>query len=348
MPALRVLVVDDSEVARRLLVNILTADADLEVVGEAATGEEAYEQARVLNPDVITMDLHMPTMNGLETTRKIMEDSPRPIVIVSSDRNASHVTGSFEALEAGALTVLRKPELNGDGDSAQLLELTETVKLMAGVKVFRRRKFRRRRRGSGSGTPPPSSRHDEIEMVAIGSSTGGPAALRTILETLPPTMPVPILVAQHLAKGFDRGLADWLNSVSELRVTLAADGMRPLPGDVLIAPCGLHLGVDKDRRVRLSNARPIGGHRPSANYMFDSVARVYGPRALGVILTGMGDDGTVGLQALKAAGATVLAQDEATSVVYGMPRAALQAGVVDETLPLSDIGLRIVEALRLG
>jgi two-component system, chemotaxis family, protein-glutamate methylesterase/glutaminase len=346
MSALRVLVVDDSEVARRLLVNILTADADLEVVGEAATGEEAYEQARQLKPDVITMDLHMPTMNGLETTRKIMEDSPRPIVIVSSDRNASHVTGSFEALEAGALTVLRKPELNGDGDPAHLLELTETVKLMAGVKVIRRRKFRRRRRGTA--TPPPFSRHDEIEMVAIGSSTGGPAALRTILETLPPTMPVPILVAQHLAKGFDRGLADWLDSVSELRVALAADGMRPLPGDVLIAPCGLHLGVGRDRRVRLSDARPIGGHRPSANYTFDSVARVYGPRALGVILTGMGDDGTVGLQTLKAAGATVLAQDEATCVVYGMPRAALQAGVVDETLPLSDIGLRIVEALRLG
>jgi two-component system chemotaxis response regulator CheB len=345
MPALRVLVVDDSEVARRLLISILTADADLEVVGEAATGEEAYEQARRLKPDVITMDLHMPTMNGLETTRKIMEDSPRPIVMISSDRNASHVAGSFEALEAGALTVLRKPELNGDGDRAQLLELTETVKLMAGVKVFRRRKFRRRR---SAGTPPRYSRNDEIEVVAIGSSTGGPAALRTILETLPPTMPVPILVAQHLAKGFDRGLADWLDSVSELRVTLAADGMRPLPGDVVIAPCGLHLGVDKDRRVRLSDTRPIGGHRPSANYMFESVARVYGPRALGVILTGMGDDGTVGLQTLKAAGATVLAQDEATCVVYGMPRAALRAGVVDETLPLSDIGLRIVEALRLG
>jgi two-component system chemotaxis response regulator CheB len=344
MPALRVLVVDDSEVARRLLISILTADADLKVVGEAATGEEAYEQARRLKPDVITMDLHMPTMDGLETTRKIMEDSPRPIVIVSSDRNAAHVTGSFEALEAGALTVLRKPELNGDGDRSQLLELTETVKLMAGVKVFRRRKFRRRR----SATPPAFSRHDEIEIVAIGASTGGPAALRTILETLPPTMPVPILVAQHLAKGFDRGLAEWLNSVSELRVTLALDGMRPLPGDVLIAPCGLHLGVDKDRRVRLSDARPIGGHRPSATYMFDSVARVYGPRALGVILTGMGDDGTAGLQALKAAGATVLAQDEATCVVYGMPRAALRAGVVDETLPLSDIGLRLVEALRLG
>jgi two-component system chemotaxis response regulator CheB len=345
MPALRVLVVDDSEVARRLLISILTADADLEVVGEAATGEEAYEQARRLKPDVITMDLHMPTMNGLETTRKIMEDSPRPIVMISSDRNASHVAGSFEALEAGALTVLRKPELNGDGDRAQLLELTETVKLMAGVKVFRRRKFRRRR---SAGTPPRYSRNDEIEVVAIGSSTGGPAALRTILETLPPTMPVPILVAQHLAKGFDRGLSDWLDSVSELRVTLAADGMRPLPGDVVIAPCGLHLGVDKDRRVRLSDTRPIGGHRPSANYMFESVARVYGPRALGVILTGMGDDGTVGLQTLKAAGATVLAQDEATCVVYGMPRAALRAGVVDETLPLSDIGLRIVEALRLG
>lgn len=344
MPALRVLVVDDSEVARRLLVGILTADADMEVVGEAATGEEACEQARRLKPDVITMDLHMPAMNGFQTTRKIMEDSPRPIVIVSSDRNASDVARSFEALEAGALTVLRKPELNGHDDSAQLRELTQTVKLMAGVKVFRRHKIRRRR----AAAPPPIATHEEIEVVAIGSSTGGPAALRTILETLPPTLPVPILIAQHLATGFDRGLAEWLDSISELRVRLAVDGVHPLPGEVLIAPCGLHLGVDKDRRVRLSDARPIGGHRPAATYLFESVARVYGRSALGVILTGMGDDGTAGLRALKGAGARVLAQDEATCVVYGMPRAALRAGVVDESLPLSEIGPCIVEGLRLG
>jgi two-component system chemotaxis response regulator CheB len=309
----RVLVVDDSEVARRLLIGILNADPGLEVVGEAATGEEAYAKATRLKPDVITMDLHMPAMNGFQTTRKIMEDSPRPIVIVSSDHNASEVARSFEALEAGALTVLRKPELNADGNGVQLRELTETVKLMAGVKVFRRRKGRRRRVPE----PAPLARFDEIEIVAIGSSTGGPAALRTILETLPSTLPVPV------------------------------DGLRPLPGDVLIAPHGLHLGVTKDRRVRLSEARPIGGHRPAATYLFDSVARIYGPSALGVILTGMGEDGTAGLHALKAAGGRVLGQDEATCVVYGMPRAALQAGLVDESLPVSEIGIRIIEAFRL-
>jgi two-component system chemotaxis response regulator CheB len=340
---LGVLVVDDSEVARRLLTGIINSDADLEVVGEAATGEEACELATRLKPDVITMDIHMPTMNGFQTTRKIMEESPRPIVIVSSDRDASDVARSFEALEAGALTVLRKPELNGTGNGSHLQELTETVKLMAGVKVFRRRKPRPRR----ATRPLSLKRHNEIEVVAIGSSTGGPAALRTILESLPVTLPVPILVAQHLAQGFDRGLTDWLDSVGPLRVRLATDGMLPLPGDVLIAPCGVHLGVDKDRRVWLSDAGPVGGHRPSATYLFESVARVYGSGALGVILTGMGDDGTAGLKALKAAGARVLAQDEATCVVYGMPGAAIRAGVVDESLPVTEIGVRIVDAFRL-
>jgi two-component system, chemotaxis family, protein-glutamate methylesterase/glutaminase len=340
---LGVLVVDDSEVARRLLTGIINSDADLEVVGEAATGEEACELATKLNPDVITMDIHMPTMNGWQTTRKIMEESPRPIVIVSSDHNASDVAGSFEALEAGALTVLRKPELNGNGDGAQLHELTETVKLMAGVKVFRRRKPRRRRATLRFRLEPCN----DIEAVAIGSSTGGPAALRTILETLPPTLPVPVLITQHLAEGFDRGLAEWLDSVSKLRVRLAKDGMRPLPGDVVIAPCGVHLGVAKDRRIRLSDARPVGGHRPSATYLFESVARVYGSGALGVILTGMGDDGTAGLKTLKGAGARIIAQDEATSVVYGMPGAAVRAGIVDESVPVSEIGVRIVDAFRL-
>ena len=344
MARLGVLVVDDSEVARRLLAGIINSDSELEVVGEAASGEEACELATRLQPDVITMDIHMPAMNGFQTTRKIMEESPRPIVIVSSDSNASDVARSFEALEAGALTVLRKPELNGNGDRAQVEELTQTVKLMAGVKVFRRRRSRGRR----APLPPPTERRTGIEAVAIGSSTGGPAALRTILETLPTTLPAPILVAQHLAQGFDRGLAEWLDSVSNLRVRLAKDGIRPLPGDVLIAPYGLHLGIDRDRRVKLSDARPIRGHRPAATYLFESVARVYGSGALGVILTGMGEDGTAGLQALKATGARVLAQDEATCVVYGMPGAALRAGVVDESLPVSEIGVRIVDAFRLS
>ncbi|MGH2787643.1 MAG: chemotaxis-specific protein-glutamate methyltransferase CheB [Actinomycetota bacterium] len=346
MPALRVLVVDDSEVARRLLVGIFAADPDLEVIGEAANGEEAYEKATALNPDVITMDLHMPAMNGFQATRKIMEDSPRPIVIVSSDDNAAHVARSFEALEAGALTVLRKPNLNGSGADGrrQTEELTSTIKLMAGVTVFRRRKTRRH-----PPVPPPITElRNEIEIVAIGSSTGGPAALKAVLETLPATLPVPILVAQHLARGFDRGLAEWLDSVTALRVALAVDGKRPVPGEALIAPHGVHLGVTKDRRIRLSDSRPLGGHRPAATFLFDSVARVYGPRSFGVILTGMGDDGTAGLRTLKAAGGCVLAQDEASCVVYGMPGAAVRAGVVTESMSPTEIGLRITESFRLG
>jgi two-component system, chemotaxis family, protein-glutamate methylesterase/glutaminase len=345
---LKVLVVDDSAVSRRLLATVLDGDPELQVVGEARDGREAMRMAEQLRPDVITMDIHMPDMDGFETTRRIMESSPRPIVIVSADYDPQDVARSFHALEAGALTVLPKPHGAGtETFSDRAAELIEVVKLMAGVNVFRRHARPGRKGGmlypapSLNGAPP-------AEIVAIGASTGGPAALATLLQGLPPDLGVPVLIAQHLARGFDSGLAEWLDTVTDLDVRLAMAGEPLHAGTVLVAPHGSHLGVTRSGRATLSFSEPLGGHRPSVSYLFSSVARAYGASALGVILTGMGEDGVAGLIELKGAGGRVLGQDRASCVVYGMPRAALRAGVVDQELPPATLAAAIAAYCRLG
>jgi two-component system chemotaxis response regulator CheB len=342
---LKVLVVDDSAVSRRLLASVLAGDPELQVVGEARDGREAVRMAERLRPDVITMDIHMPDMDGFETTRRIMESSPRPIVIVSADYDPRDVARSFRALEAGALTVLPKPHNAGSGTfSDRTAELIETVKLMAGVNVFRRRA----RPGSNGRAlfPTSSNAVPPSEIVAIGASTGGPAALATLLEGLPRDLGVPVLITQHLARGFDTGLAEWLDTVTDLDVRLAMAGEPLHPGTVLIAPSGSHLGVTSAGRAALSFSEALDGHRPSVSYLFSSVARAYGASALGVILTGMGEDGVSGLIELKGAGGRVLGQDQASCVVYGMPRAALRAGVVDLELPPATLAAAVAAYCR--
>ena len=344
----RVLVVDDSEVARRLLVSVLGRDGGLEVVGEAADGTEALRLAERLRPDVITMDVQMPGMDGLETTRRIMERHPAPIVVVSGGHDPADLAHSVRALEAGALAALRKPGGPGDpGFAALAAELVRTVKLMAEVRVFRRRQA-----AASTGGPPPSGPgggarprpRRAAELVAVGASTGGPAALAAILRGLPATVPAPVLVVQHITPGFDAALATWLAETTPLPVRLAADGQPLTPGEVLIAPAGAHLGLAGSGRVELRPDPPVAGHRPSASYLFASVARVVGPRALGVILTGMGRDGAAGLVDLHRAGGRVLAQDEASCVVPGMPAAAVAVGAVDEVVPLDRMAARIAAA----
>jgi two-component system, chemotaxis family, protein-glutamate methylesterase/glutaminase len=328
---LRVLVVDDSEVARRLLAEVLGRDGGLQVVGEASGGAEALRLAARLRPDVITMDVQMPGMDGLETTRRIMEQHPAPIVVVSGGHDPGDLAHSVRALDAGALTALRKPRGPADpGFAAEAAELVATVKLMAEVKVFRRRPAAAAPAAGPLSGPPPGgalpARRYQAEMVAVGASTGGPAALAAILRALPATTPVPILVVQHITPGFDAALATWLDETTPLRVRLAADGQPLRPGEVVIAPAGTHLGLSGGARVELGQGPPVDGHRPSATRLFASVARVFGPRALGVILTGMGGDGAAGLLELRRAGGTALAQDEASCVVAGMPGAAVAAG----------------------
>jgi two-component system chemotaxis response regulator CheB len=360
MATLRVLVTEDSVVARALLVSIVGRDPGLEVVGEARDGEEAVALAAKLKPDVITMDVHMPKLDGLEATRRIMAEAPTPIVVISAI-DPKDVRLSFEALDSGALAVLAKPTGPAAPDFAdRAAEIVNTIKTMAGVRVVKRRP----KLGAASATPepaaptpqtphptPPATRaatRRRIDVVAIGSSTGGPDALGKIVGALPATAPVPIVIVQHITVGFHQGLVDWLNNVTPLNVKLGVDGEPIKTGEVVIAPGEHHMTIDAGRRIKLIDEGPVRGHRPSATKLFQSVTKVYGANALGVILTGMGDDGADGLVDLHKAGGWVIGQDEATCVVYGMPREAALRGAVSEVLPLGEIAGGIVSAWSHG
>jgi two-component system chemotaxis response regulator CheB len=329
-------VADDSAAARLLIRGILEADPGVEVVGQATDGAEAVALAARLEPDVITMDVEMPGVDGLEATRRIMATVPRPIVLVSAVFTPD-LGNSFRALEAGAVTLLEKP--NGPGTPAfarEAAELVATVKLMAGVKLVRRNPTR-----ATDGPPaeplPGGRRFEPLQLVAIAASTGGPPALAQILRALPVDWTVPILVVQHIGVGFDVGLVRYLDDGCPVPVSLAVPGRDVLGGGVHVSPADAHLGVTADHRLTVTAGDPIDGYRPSANHLFRSVAAAFGSRAAGVVLTGMGRDGADGLLALRRAGGYAVAQDQATSVVYGMPRQALLQGAPDDVLPVEDI-----------
>lgn len=337
----RVLVAEDSATVRELLVEILESDPEIRVVGQAKNGQEAVELATRLRPDLVTMDIHMPVMGGFEATKEIMIEAPTPIIIVSSGANQD-VELSLNALRVGALTVLPTPGGPGSDGFAEVREhLVRTARAMAEVKVVRRWRPR-----AHPPPPPPPRGGAAVRLVAMAASTGGPAALQRILMDLPPDFPVPILIVQHIAPGFVEGLCSWLAASCSLRAKLAQDGEPVEAGTVYLAPDDAHLGVDGDGRIRLSDSGPIGGFRPSANFLFESAARSYGASTVAVVLTGMGRDGVDGLRAVHAAGGRVIAQDEASSVVYGMPREAVQAGVVGTVLPLQGVASRLMELLQ--
>ena len=340
---IRVLVAEDSATARALLVSLLEADPEIEVVGQARDGVEAVELAVRLRPDLVTMDLRMPRMDGLEATSEIMIQAPTPIVIVTAVDRFGEVEGSLEMLARGALDVLRKPSGPGSpGSGRESARLVATVKAMARVKVVRR--WRPRPPMVGPPSEAAASRTGDApraRAVAIAASTGGPAALRKLFSGLAADFAAPILVVQHITPGFAAGLAGWLDEVSPLRVKVAEAGEPMAAGTAYLAPDGHHLGVDRHRALTLSADGPVDGFCPSATPMFESVAAAFGASAVGVILTGMGDDGVKGLRALRRAGGRVIAQDEATSVVHGMPGAAVEAGLADAVLPLDAIAGRL-------
>ena len=354
---IRVLVADDSATSRALLVELLSAEPDFKVVGEAANGQEAVAMAERLAPDLITMDVQMPIMDGLEATKQIMVRSPCPIIIISHTARDDEVGLSLEATRAGALMVLPKP----DGPLSPRFafhrrQIVSMARAMSQVKVVRRHgaspAFSVDTPPSRSAYTPPSparthATHDAIRLVAIAASTGGPAAIQMVLANLPRSFPAPILVVQHIAHGFTNGLARWLAGDTALRVKVADLGEPASAGTVYVAPDNLHIGCRLDGRgairIVLDNAPAVGVFRPSASYLFRSVAESLGPAALSVILTGMGDDGIAGLHAVKTAGGRVIAQDESSSVIYGMPREAARAGVVDWVVPISGIARRLLE-----
>lgn len=339
---IRVLIVDDSPTVRALLREILESDAGIRVVGEAADGVEAVREAVRLTPDLITMDVVMPGMDGLEATKEIMIAAPTPILIVSSTGNRSVMDLSFDATQAGALAVVTKPESPlAPAFAEKRDQLLAMVKAMAQVKVVRRWGPRP---GRLTARQAPASRlDDDRRLVLIGASTGGPAALRRILMDLPRDFAAPILVVQHIAKGFVEGLAAWLNAGCTLHVKVAEEAEILQPRVVYLAPDDRHLGVRPDGRALISDRAPIGGFRPSATFLFETAATALGRNAIALILTGMGNDGVAGLRPLHEAGALVLAQDERTSVVYGMAQEAVRAGVVDSVLPLEVMGARLAE-----
>ena len=335
-PQIKVLVVDDSPVARQLLSHILGSDPDIRVTGVATGGRDAMDVMRRQRPDVITMDINMPEMDGFEATRAIMETDPVPIVIVTGRPDSNELEMSFKAIEAGALAVLQKPNGIGHADyRANAAELITTVKLMSEVKVVKR--WARKRAAPvvlpQQGKEPLLPDRSQIKVIAMGASTGGPPAIEQILSRLPGDFAVPLLIVQHMSPGFVHGFAEWLGQKSPMAVHVASDRDLIIPGHVYVAPDGLQMKVGADGRIVCVPDAPENGTRPSVSCLFRSVAEVFGKDAAGVLLTGMGSDGADGLKAMKMKGAVTIAQDNETSVVFGMPGEAVKLEAATYVLP---------------
>ncbi|MBX3274634.1 MAG: chemotaxis-specific protein-glutamate methyltransferase CheB [Sandaracinaceae bacterium] len=336
MSAVRVLVVDDSPLCRAAVRVALEEVPGFEPIAEARDGRAAVELTERLRPDVVVMDVHMPRMNGLDAVEQIMARAPTPILVLSGDPAARSGALAYEALRRGAIDLLAKDELARSHESRAILR--DRLRFLATVPVVRHLSPR------GERLPAPPRARGRAELVAVVASTGGPAALAEILRALPPGFEAPLLIVQHLRPSFVDGLAAWLDAASPLRVAVARRGQAVAPGLALLAPDGAHLELGRDGRVELRPASDASTHCPSGDALLRSVARSAGPRALGVVLTGMGSDGAEGLCELRRAGGETLVQDEASSVVHGMPRAARALDPAHPTAPLGAIAQALVDA----
>lgn len=353
----RVVLVDDSPTGRQLMTAIFQSSDGMDVVGVGYDGLDAIRMAKETHPDIIVMDILMPRMNGLEATSYIMHETPTPIVLVSGSLIRAEMNLSFEAIKAGAMTVLAKPSLS-DPESCEAL--VRTVRLMAEVPIVRRWDKHNARIPAQTGTLPPSETGSDrivftkeqlqpVEIIGIAASTGGPSALVTALNALPADFPVPIVVVQHVALGFGPGLAEWLASELLLKVQLASYNDLPQPGTLHIAPDDYHLELNEKGVIILHKQPQYKGLRPSANFLFHSLSKFYGKRAMGIVLTGMGDDGADGLLSLYGAGGLTVAQDRQSCIVYGMPKEAISRNAVDAALSLEQIAhtlLRLADAVN--
>ena len=335
METIKVLIVDDSAVVRMQIASLLSPHKDIQIVGEGRNGEEAIEMAQKLSPNIITIDLHMPVMNGQEAIEEIMSTKATPILVIS---DAEESDAAFKAISAGALSLYPKGQL-ADDDGKQFIQ---KIRLLSKVKVI---KHIRRKRHIPKSLPakiemPPGRKRTGNKVLAIASSTGGPKALSIILEALPEDFPCPIVIAQHIADGFVPGLAQWLNSMSKINVKVAEEGEDLKPGTAYLSVPEKNL-VLAGERVKYLTAESTDIYHPSCNKLLSSVAETYGRDSIGIILTGMGDDGVLGLKQIKSNGGKTFAQDKESSVVYGMPKVAVEKGAADKTIPIKNMAAEI-------
>jgi two-component system chemotaxis response regulator CheB len=332
-----VLIVDDSPIATLLLKQILARAPDIEVVGSAQNGREGLRLVEHLNPQVVCTDLHMPVMDGLELTKSIMKYFPRPVLVVSVSVYQNSPS-AFRLIEAGALDVVAKPRYENESTFQEIAaEMISKVRILAGVKVFRHAWPER------SLAPPTLALQvldglaAPVKVIAVGASTGGPPVLQAILSRLPRDFSLPIVVVQHISKGFLANMVAWLGGSCPLRVSIAQAGELPLRGGVYFAPEGKHLMFDREGRFVLSSDPPLNGHRPSVTQTMRSAVSCHGNGVAGLLLTGMGNDGAEGMQDIARAGGMTIAQDESSCVVFGMPKQAIAMGAVRVVLPLETI-----------
>ncbi len=359
---IRVLVVDDSAFMRKVLQGIIAADPQLEVCGEARDGRDAVTQTEVLKPDVVSMDINMPHMDGLQATEIIMSGNPRPILIVSSEsKEGAEVT--LKALQLGAIDFVAKPSGGIDLDMSSVREeLCRKLKMAANVRVVRTATRSKLQQEVASSSPriEPASKVAEkaaennlhevrsavstaaraagkFPIVVLASSTGGPATLMKFLPYFPKDFPGAVILVQHMPGSFTTQFSQQLAEASQIRVKEAEAGEIIVPGNLYVCPGSHHLRVSPTGRISLDDGPRIGGYRPCADLTFESAAEYAGPMTIGVILTGMGNDGSRGVQTIRAVGGHVIAQDESTAVIFGMPQEAIKTGVVDQVLPMESI-----------
>lgn len=346
---IKVVVADDSALMRRMLSDFFSSSPDFQVVGVAHNGLEAVQKVRELRPDLVTMDLQMPLLDGYGAIKQIMAEAPTPILVLSA-LTVEGAEATVLALEAGAVDFLPKPQRGADLDAwrSELLLKAKTVALSHPARFSLTR--------SGHPVAPQversweSGRAAELilregprgrRVVGIGASTGGPRALQELISALPGDLPVGVVVVQHMPAGFTRTMAERINSFSQLEVKEAEEGEKVAPGKVLIAPGDYHLRVNQREEVVLSKEAPIGALRPAVDITFSALAEVYQRGTLGVVLTGMGSDGTKGARAIKRAGGLILVEDSSTCVVFGMPRSVIEEGYADLALPLPELARAI-------
>jgi two-component system chemotaxis response regulator CheB len=340
----RLLVVDDSPSIRAVIRAMVEGDAGIRIIGEAGTGGEAVEMARMLRPGVILMDVQMPEMDGVEATERIMASVAAPIIAFSAFTWGGEAKASIEMLAAGALDVMAKPDLDGPGAVSECARvLRKKIRSASRVAVVRHLR-RAVPRIPGRGDPPGPSDRTRFEVLGVGASTGGPTALRDLFSALPADFPMPILVVQHITTGFTAGFVEWLRQHTPLDVRIANEEDHAVPGSILFAPEGRQLEVLPGGGVRATSRKPRGVHLPSVDTLLSSLASTYGRKCIGALLTGMGSDGAEGLLDIRRAGGFTLAQDEDTCVVFGMPREAVRRGAVDRSMApasMADLLLRM-------